>query len=321
MLRVRAVRCRTMAILDDMCGSRNLRERSRSGLQGTRQLRWRRFVLPWLVFCWPYAVSADELVRPEARAGWEVRIGDRLQLIQLPLEGAPRLPSWPPHGSPAGRAAAPVPWDGGNFEEVLLEALQEGLDQLNRHLPAPASGRFTFWIFDRVPYAAKTLDAQTVILSGRIFSDLQYREQLPCVFAHELHHLELARAGFYRNTQSVEETILLGLMAEGIATWMCISSGRFPEVAERLSNAQALVSSFERVRAAMTAAPDARSAADRAFREHKFGYDAGAWMVGRIEQRFGREAWLDLLRGPAADAPRRFLALYLATDPPAEYGF
>ena len=94
-----------------------------------------------------------------------------------------------------------------------------------------------------------------------------------------------------------------GLIAEGTATWMCAASGEFPEIVARVTDRQTLVTAFERVREVIRARPD-EQALDGLFPQHKFGYEVGAWMISRIERRFGRSAWLDILAAsPARGVP------------------
>lgn len=264
------------------------------------------------------AAGVRQLIRPEARHGFEVRAGEGLEMAPLLIERAPRLPSWAPHGTLAKDAAPDTKGDGA-FEEVLMSALAQSVAEVNRHLPTPVRGRFSIWVFDRVPYAAKALDDETVVLARRMVGEERYRAQLPCVIAHELHHLTLMRAGFNQLARTREETVLAGLMLEGIPTWMCVASGRFPEMAARLADERALATAFDEVRDLLHAPTGAGSTGGGVFREHKAGYEVGAWMVSRIEQTFGRERWLELLREPVVDPFRRFLKTYLATAPPPEF--
>jgi len=261
------------------------------------------------------ASGVGEPVRPEARSGFEIRIGERLEIVPLPIEQAPRVPSWAPHGVLTEHAldarADPA------LEGVLAAVVAQSLDDVSHHLPAPVRGQFAVWIFDRVPYAAKTLDADTVVLARRVVHDEQYRTQLPCVLAHELHHLALIRAGFDQLAHTPEEMVLAGLMLEGIPTWMCVSTGRFPEMAARMDE-RSLATAFAELRGVLDTRANGSLGVAGVFREHKPGYEVGAWMVARIEQTFGRERWLNLLREPLVDVPRRFLEAYLATAPPPE---
>ena len=137
------------------------------------------------------ASGVGEPVHPEARSGFEIRIGERLEVVPLPIEQAPSVPSWTPHGVMAEHARDAK--TDAALEEVLATVVAQSLDDVNRHLPAPVRGHFAVWIFDRVPYAAKTLDEDTVVLARRVVHEEQYRAQLPCVLAHELHHLAVRR--------------------------------------------------------------------------------------------------------------------------------
>ena len=270
-------------------------------------------LLPLLIAFHPQANVAwpDDVVIPEAVGGWEIRLEAGVEMNPLVLGGAPRLPSWVPHDIAAGRGAV-TESEADGLDRVLLLAFRHGVEQVNGYLPRPIRGGFTLWVFDRIPYAAKTLDAETIVVSGRVIRSPRHRGQLPCLLAHELHHLALARRGFLRTSGAFDEMLLQGLIAEGTATWMCAASGEFPEIVARVTDRQTLVTAFERVREVIRARPD-EQALDGLFPQHKFGYEVGAWMISRIRaalrtQRLARYPRREPRRGvpPLSGAVSRY---------------
>ena len=83
-------------------------------------------------------------------------------------------------------------------ESALAERMKLSLEQaihiVNGYLPQDLEGDFKLWIFQDIPYAAKTLSPQ-LILSADVLNSKNW-ERLPFVLAHEIHHLALMRTGF-----------------------------------------------------------------------------------------------------------------------------
>ncbi len=267
--------------------------------------------------CW-----AQELEIPQAQIGWEVLIGAELRLVKLPSETAPALPSWVPHGHGSGNPDSMPSSD--DSESALAERMKLTLEQaiqiVNGYLPQDLEGDFKLWIFQDIPYAAKTLNPQ-LILSADLLKSRNW-ERLPFVLAHEIHHLALMRTGFLKAHRSARANILAGLLTEGIATWLSYASGLFPELDQILQEPQQLKASFHQIRRALDSAEDvAPGRLDELYGQNKWGYYVGCWMIQQIEERFGREAWLALLSKSPEEANEELVQLYLGTNPPAEYRF
>ena len=256
--------------------------------------------------------------------GWEVLLGAKLRLVELPSKAAPTLPAWPAHGhrNPDDHSNP----SSSDSEQVLTERMQqilEGAIQIaNGYLPQDVEGNFQLWIFKDIPYAAKTLNPQ-LLLSAELLSP-ENEERLPFVIAHEVHHLALMRTGFLKAHASVQTRILAGLFTEGIATWLSFSSGLFPELDQIIQEPQQLRASFGQIRHALNrSVGDAQAHEDDLYgqNQNKWGYYVGCWMIQQIEERFGREAWLALLNKSPEEAAQELVTLYLRTNPPAEYRF
>ncbi len=264
---------------------------------------------------------AQELQRPHALIGWEVSMGEELRLVELPAKAAPLLPAWPIHGkrNPNG----PSILSSSDWEQVLTERmkpiLEGAIQTANGYLLQDVEGNFQLWIFKDIPYAAKTLNPQ-LILSAEVLNP-ENEERLPFVIAHEIHHLALMQAGFLKSHSSVQTRILAGLLTEGIATWLSLSSGLFPELDQIIQEPQQLKTSFGQIRHALSRSADAQAPGDDLFQQNKWGYYVGCWMIQRIEERFGRESWLVLLNKSPEEAAQELVTLYLHTNPPAKYRF
>ena len=254
--------------------------------------------------------------------GWEVLMGAKLRLVELPSTAAPTLPAWPTHDyrNPDDHS---IP-SSSDSEQVLTEGMQqvlEGSIQIaNGYLPQDVEGNFQLWIFKDIPYAAKTLNPQ-LILSVEVLSP-ENVERLPFVIAHEIHHLALMRTGFLKSHASVQTRILAGLLTEGIATWLSFSSGLFPELDQIIQEPQQLRASFGQIRQALNrSASHVQAQQDDLYQHNKWGYYVGCWMIQQIEERFGRELWLGLLNKSPEEASKELVTLYLRTNPPSEYRF
>jgi hypothetical protein len=197
--------------------------------------------------------------------------------------------------------------------------LERAIDIVNGYLPAEVEGNFQLWIFNNVPYAAKTLNPQ-LILSAQLLSS-KNEERLPFVIAHEMHHLALMRAGFLESHASVQTRILTGLLTEGIATWLSFRSGLFPELGQIIQQPQQLRASFGQIQSALSRSADVQDHEDDLFQQNKWGYYVGCWMIQQIEESFGRKAWLALLNKSPEEAAQEMVTLYLRTNPPADYRF
>lgn len=270
----------------------------------------------WTI-CW-----AQELETPQAQIGWKVLIGAELVLVKLPPETAPVLPSWVPHGERSGSPDS-MP-SSSDSESALAERMKLSLEQaihiVNGYLPQDLEGDFKLWIFQDIPYAAKTLSPQ-LILSADVLNSKNW-ERLPFVLAHEIHHLALMRTGFLKAHPSARASILAGLLTEGVATWLSYASGLFPELDQILQEPQQLQAAFHRIQRALDeAADDAPARLDDLYGQNKWGYYVGCRMIQQIEERFGREAWLALLSKSSEEANEELVQLYLDTSPPAEYRF
>ena len=277
------------------------------------------FILGWLVFAAP--VGAQDYLTPQARLGWKVVMGNELQLVALPGEAAPALPRWRAHGTeseaPDSTGSSP---SRSVLEGRIKGALGRAVEIVNRYLPNPFDHDFQLWIFREVPYAAKTLDPHLIVSDGLIQSDDW--ERLPFVLAHEIHHLALMKSGWLHPGVSARAGLLAGLLTEGTATWLSVESRLFPEMDQILEDRQQLAASFDRVRQALGKADRGLSdSGDDLYQQNKWGYYAGCWMIQRIEERFGRKAWLQLLLMPLEEASEEMIRLYLLTDPPPEYRF
>ena len=259
-------------------------------------------------------LSAQELQRPQALMGWEVLTGAELRLLELPSTAAPLLPAWPAHGDRNPNSHLILP-----KTERIKPILERSIQIVNSYLPQDVEEDFQLWIFKNIPYAAKTLNPQ-LILSAEVLSP-ENQERLPFVIAHEMHHLALMRTGFLKSHASVQTRILAGLVTEGIATWLSLSSGLFPELDQILQEPQQLKTSFGQIRRALSRSADARSPEDDLYQQNKWGYYVGCRMVQQIEERFGRKAWLVLLNKSPEEAAQELVTLYLRTNPPAEYRF
>ncbi len=267
--------------------------------------------------CW-----AQELETPQAQIGWKVLIGKELRLVKLPPETAPALPSWVAHGQRSGSPGSML--SSSDSESALAERIKLTLEQaiqiVNDYLPQDLEGDFKLWIFQDIPYAAKTLNPQ-LILSADVLNSRNW-DRLPFVLAHEIHHLALMRTGFLTAHPSARASILAGLLTEGIATWLSYASGLFPELDQILQEPQQLRASFHQIRQALDRAEDhAPARLDDLYGQNKWGYYVGCWMIQQIEERFGREAWLALLSKSPEEANEELVQLYLGTNPPAEYRF
>ncbi len=204
--------------------------------------------------------------------------------------------------------------------ERMKQSLEGAIQIANDYLPQDVQGNFQLWIFENIPYAAKTVNPQ-LILSAEVLSP-ENGERLPFVIAHEIHHLALMRIGFSKSHASVQTRILAGLLTEGIATWLSLSSGLFPELDQIIQEPQQLRASFGQVRHALNrSAGDVQAHTDDLYRQNKWGYYVGCWMIQQIEERFGREAWLGLLNKSPEEAAQELVTLYLRTNPPSEYRF
>ncbi len=264
---------------------------------------------------------AQELQRPQALVGWEIWMGEELRLVELPSKAAPLLPAWPLHGTRNSSDLSTLfsSDSEGTLTEKMKPILERALHIVKGYLPQDVEGNFQLWIFKKIPYAAKTLNPQ-LILSAEVLSP-ENRERLPFVIAHEIHHLALMRAGLLKSHPLAQTRILAGLLTEGIATWLSISSGLFPELDQILQEPQQLKTSFGQIRSALKRSADAQAPEDDLYQQNKWGYYVGCWMIQQIEERFGREAWLVLLNKSAEEASRELVTLYLNTNPPAEYRF
>ncbi len=264
---------------------------------------------------------AQELQRPQALVGWEILMGEELRLIELPSKTAPLLPAWPVHGNRNPKGHSTLSWSDseGSLTERIRPILERAIHIVNGYLPADVEGNFQLWIFRDIPYAAKTLNPQ-LILSAQMLSP-ENGERLPFVIAHEMHHLALMRVGFLKSHASVQTRILAGLLTEGVATWLSISSGLFPELDQIIQEPQQLKTSFGQIRSALNRSADAQVPGDDLFQQNKWGYYVGCRMIQQIEERFGREAWLVLLNKSPEAAAQELVNLYLSTNPPAEYRF
>jgi hypothetical protein len=201
----------------------------------------------------------------------------------------------------------------------MKTVLDRAVQIVNGYLPADVEGSFQLWIFKDIPYAAKTLNPE-LILSAQVLSS-ENEERLPFVIAHEMHHLALMRAGFLKSHASLQTRILAGLLTEGIATWLSLSSGLFPELGQTIQEPQQLRASFGQIHSALSRPVDAPAHGDDLFQQNKWGYYVGCWMIQQIEEGFGREAWLALLNKSPEEAAQELVTLYLRTNPPAEYRF
>ncbi len=264
---------------------------------------------------------AQELQKPQALVGWEISMGEELRLVELPTKAAPLLPAWPTHGNrnPKGPSTLFSSDSEGTLTERMKPILEGAIHIVKGYLPQDLEGNFQLWIFKNIPYAAKTLNPQ-LILSAEVLSP-ENRERLPFVIAHEIHHLALMRAGLLKSHPSAQTRILAGLLTEGIATWLSISSGLFPELDQIIQEPQQLKTSFGQIRSALNRSADAQAPEDDLFQQNKWGYYVGCWMIQQIEERFGREAWLVLLNESPEEAAQELVTLYLSTNPPAEYRF
>jgi len=264
---------------------------------------------------------AQELQRPQALVGWEILMGAELRLIELPSKTAPLLPAWPVHGqrNPNDLSTLFSSDSEGTLTEQMKPILERALHIVEGYLPQNLEGNFQLWVFKDIPYAAKTLNPQ-LILSAQVLSP-ENRERLPFVIAHEIHHLALMRTGLLKSHPSAQTQILAGLLTEGIATFLSISSGLFPELDQIIQEPQQLKTSFGQIRSALSHSADAQAPGDDLFQQNKWGYYVGCWMIQHIEERFGREAWLVLLNKSAEEAAQEMVTLYLSTNPPAEYRF
>lgn len=261
------------------------------------------------------------LKTPRAQIGWEVLTGAELRLVALPSEAAPVLPRWREHGHQNEPRSSIL---SSNWESALATRMQKVLGQavqvVNDYLPQKFDQNFQLWIFEDIPYAAKTLDPH-LILSANLLR-AEDGERLPLVLAHEIHHLALMRTGLLKLHASARANILGGLLTEGIATWLSLRSGLFPELDQILQDPQQLKASFDRVRQALSGSgPDTRETATELYQQNKWGYYVGCWMIQQIEEQLGREAWLRLLNTSSEEASQELVELYLLTDPPPEYRF
>jgi len=247
-------------------------------------------------------------------------MGEELRLVELPSKAAPLLPAWPAHGHRNSHDLSTLfSSDEGTLTEQMKPILERAIHIVKGYLPTNLEGNFQLWIFKDVPYAAKTLNPQ-LILSAEVLSP-ENRERLPFVMAHEIHHLALMRTGLLKSHPSAQTRILAGLLTEGIATWLSISSGLFPELDQIIQEPQQLRASFGQIRNALHRSADVQASGEDLFQQNKWGYYVGCWMIQQIEERFGREAWLVLLNKSAEEAAQEMVTLYLSTNPPAEYRF
>ncbi|MEE8349653.1 MAG: DUF5700 domain-containing putative Zn-dependent protease [Acidobacteriota bacterium] len=280
--------------------------------------------LPVLLLVWatlPTSIRAQDLQTPQAQLGWKVVVESELQLQALPTEAAPRLPGWKSHGSEPHAPDLTLP---SLSESVLRERMKEDLTQalqvVNNYLPNPFDHDFQLWIFQGVPYAAKTLDPH-LILSARLLQS-ENAERLPFVLAHEIHHLALIKTGLLGSNLSERARLLTGLLTEGIATWLSVESHLFPELEQLLQDPQQLEEAFDRVEQALgRAGSDSGSRGSDLYLQSKWGYYVGCRMIQQVEEHLGRKAWLDLLEIPPKEASQELIRLYLLTDPPPEYRF
>ena len=256
--------------------------------------------------------SAQNAKVPFPYKGWAVTSGGGLKIVEVPLNKAPKLAPWAPHGQ-ADTALLPSSLPG---EQEIGSLIDESLRIVGDYLPRPYSGAFRLWIFGDVPYAART-EKTDVVLSSRLLKP-QEDQRLPWVLAHELHHLALIHTGLAAAPSSPQNRILTGLLMEGVATWMCWSSGFFPELDQVLSDSPDLRESFSRLNAAL-AGENPESAGADLYEHNKWGYYAGSWMVRKIHERFGKQSWLTLLEQNDEEAGRRLVDLYQRTQPPPEY--
>jgi hypothetical protein len=277
-------------------------------------------VLTLVLFSSGTRCLAQELQRPQALMGWEILMGEELRLIELPSKAAPMLPSWPVHGQRNSHDLSTLfSSDEGTLTEQMKPILERAIHIVKGYLPQDLEGDFQLWIFKNIPYAAKTLNPQ-LILSAEVLSS-ENRERLPFVIAHEIHHLALMRTGLLKSHPSAQTQILSGLLTEGIATFLSISSGLFPELDQIIQEPQQLRASFGQIRSALSHSANAQAPGDDLFQQNKWGYYVGCWMIQQIEGRFGREAWLVLLNKSPEQAAQELVTLYLSTNPPAEYRF
>ena len=262
-----------------------------------------------------------ELRTPKALMGWEVLMGAKLRLGELPSTTAPKLPAWLTHDhrNPNDHSIPSSSDSKQALTERMKQIIEGAIQIANGYLPQDVKGNFQLWIFKNIPYAAKTLNPQ-LILSAEVLSP-ENVERLPFVIAHEIHHLALMRTGFLKSHASIQTRILTGLLTEGIATWLSFSSGLFPELDQIIQEPQQLKTSFGQIRRALSRSADAQSHETDLYQHNKWGYYAGCWMIQQIEERFGREAWLVLLNNSPEEAAQELVTLYLRTNPPAEYRF
>ena len=258
---------------------------------------------------------------PQAQIGWQVVTKSEPQLVNLSNNSAPNLPRWISHG-PEDHT-----WDTtqlvlseASFQEQIRKALKHSADIVNRYLPYDFTHDFQLWIFREVPYVAKTLDPH-IILATRLIQSGDW-EKLPFVLAHEMHHLALMKANWPYPKLSERESVLGGLLTEGTATWMSVESGLFPTLNGIFQDPKQLRTSFDQVRQALSRTNDGSlKSGSELYHQNKWGYYVGCWMIHRIEEEFGRKAWLTLLEMSLEKASVEMVRLYLLTAPPPEYIF
>ncbi len=277
-----------------------------------------------LVWVWvgpPAAIQAQDYQFPQARRGWKVLMGSELELVALPTEEAPDLPRWIAHGpGNPGRSGFQSSLSEALFEERIQEALKGASRVVNDYLPSDFDHDFQFWIFDEIPYAAKTLDPHLILAAHLLH--YEDRERLPLVLAHEIHHLALIKAGWSGSGLSPRDSLLAGMLMEGTATWLAVESRLFPELDQILHDPSQLKASFVRVGQALEkAAANTPGRGIDLYQQDKWGYYVGCWMIQQIEEEFGRETWLELLQIGMEDATQEMIRLYLLTGPPPEFRF
>ncbi|MEE8583775.1 MAG: DUF5700 domain-containing putative Zn-dependent protease, partial [Acidobacteriota bacterium] len=178
-------------------------------------------------------------VRPEAVRGWTVNDFPEFRLSAARQGLAPSLPEWRLHGDPGRRQAHGLfSAKPSALDEMVGPLLERALAEANRYLPRVFSGPFRVWVFEGLPYAAKAVGSNVIVSNAAaVWADPARLEQL---LAHEIHHVALFRSGFRPASDRPDDQILLGLLTEGVATWINASSGLFPELAKNLSDGPTL---------------------------------------------------------------------------------
>jgi len=259
------------------------------------------------------------MITPVPQAGWEVTAGFELRMIEVPLAAAPHAAPWPIHGPARNPGEMPEFPGSTPSKDEWIDLIAQAVQVANDYLPEEFHGTFNLWIFEDVPYAAKAIWPD-LVLSSRIVSPAQW-ERLPWVLAHEIHHLALMQSGLLAPQSTARANILTGLLSEGIATWMCWTSGLFPELDDVFQNPESLRHSFSELRKALARPSDDRTLAPDLYHQNKWGYYAGSWIIQEVHRRYGKDSWLKLLSKPTEKAILELVDLYQRTEPAPEYSF